>query len=174
MPIPPFLANLRQKVGTDLILVPTVVVLARDSLGRLLLVHDRDSARWTLPGGIIEPGETPADAAVREVWEEARLRITVSSLLAVLGGPRCETHYQNGDKIAWVATVFGAKVMCGTPESDGVEVSEAVLVEPRELHLLDLREDTTRFLHAAMDQTRAPYFEAATWQPTLRPTPRSI
>lgn len=72
MAVPPFIAALRSKLGSDLLLVPTVVVIARDAEERLLLVHDRDSDNWTLPGGIIEPGEAPADAAVREVWEETR------------------------------------------------------------------------------------------------------
>ena len=29
---------------------------------------------WGLPGGTVEPGETPAEGAVRELWEKAALR----------------------------------------------------------------------------------------------------
>lgn len=47
------------------------VVLALVSDGeRFLLVRSRESGRWLLPGGRVEPGETEPQAVVREVREE--------------------------------------------------------------------------------------------------------
>ncbi len=43
-------------------------VVARD--GELLLIALQDGRRWQLPKGHLEPGESPEDAAVREVREE--------------------------------------------------------------------------------------------------------
>lgn len=148
MPIPPFLAQLRQKIGTDLVLLPTIVVIARDEQDRILFVHDRDSDSWTLPGGIIEPGESPADAAVREVWEETHVLARLTRIVAVVGGPGCVTTYSNGDQIAWVATVFAARVENGTPVADGVETKAARFLDAQAMRLTPLRADTRRFLEA--------------------------
>ncbi|MBB2911717.1 8-oxo-dGTP diphosphatase [Streptosporangium becharense] len=45
------------------------------SRGRLLLVFNRYRQVWELPGGMIDPGETPRLAAVRELHEETGLRV---------------------------------------------------------------------------------------------------
>ncbi|MEM1414326.1 MAG: NUDIX hydrolase [Myxococcota bacterium] len=38
---------------------------------------------WTLPAGYMELGETPAEGAAREAWEEARARLEIGELLAI-------------------------------------------------------------------------------------------
>ena len=49
--------------------LPLSLVVARHA-GEVLLVFDRWRQQWELPGGGIEPGETPRAAAVRELEEE--------------------------------------------------------------------------------------------------------
>jgi 8-oxo-dGTP diphosphatase len=53
--------------------------------GRVLLTRlvEGEPARWTLPGGVIDPGEDPADAAVREVFEETGHEVELDELLGV-------------------------------------------------------------------------------------------
>lgn len=167
MATPAFIADLRKKVGHDLLLLPTVVVIARDKRGRILLVHDRDANQWTLPGGIIEPGEAPADAAVREVWEETQVLAKLSHIVGVIGGQGCETHYGNGDSIAWVATIFGALVEDDSaPIPDGAETKEARFVFPDEVASMALRADSLRFLSAeSQSATMGAYFQPAHWKP---------
>ena len=57
------------------------VVVPRD--GAVLLVRDVDPT-FSMPGGGIEPGESPADAAARELFEETGLRATRTERLFVL------------------------------------------------------------------------------------------
>jgi ADP-ribose pyrophosphatase YjhB (NUDIX family) len=59
--------------------------------GRILLARHqrRNGSYWVLPGGAVEPGETPEEAAVREVREETGLEIHLERLLFV-DGPRQE------------------------------------------------------------------------------------
>jgi 8-oxo-dGTP pyrophosphatase MutT (NUDIX family) len=165
MAIPPFIARLRKKIGHDLLLLPTIVVIARDPRGHVLLVHDRDANQWTLPGGIIEPGEAPADAAVREVWEEAGVFIKLTRIVGVVGGQGCETHYGNGDQIAWVATLFEASVAQCIPTSDGAEISEARFVAAHELATMAIRTDSRHFLDVEKLGTAGAYFQQPTWKP---------
>ncbi len=56
-------------------------VVFRDS--KILLVQEKmDNYRWTLPGGWADIGESPADATVREIYEESRYRAKAIKLLA--------------------------------------------------------------------------------------------
>ncbi len=41
--------------------------------GRVCLVTSRSGKRWVFPKGMIDPGHTPAGAALNEAWEEAGL-----------------------------------------------------------------------------------------------------
>ena len=49
----------------------------------LLLVRERADGCWTLPGGWADPVESPAEAVVREVFEESGFRTRAEKLLAV-------------------------------------------------------------------------------------------
>ncbi|WP_022902070.1 NUDIX hydrolase [Humibacter albus] len=53
--------------------------------GRVLLAHWNEHGRsgWTLPGGGLESGEDPADAAVREVFEETGFNAELDELIGV-------------------------------------------------------------------------------------------
>lgn len=62
----------------------------RDDKGRLLLVkrgHEPGAGLWSLPGGRIEPGETDAEALVREMREETGLEVEPGPLLGTVRRP---------------------------------------------------------------------------------------
>ncbi|CAO5185508.1 hypothetical protein FAIPA1_50097 [Frankia sp. AiPs1] len=58
----------------DAALPASLVALWTDD-GRLLLVFDRRRQRWELPGGMIDAGETPRQAAIRELREESGYQV---------------------------------------------------------------------------------------------------
>ena len=89
MGMSPYLRALRESVGSRLLVLPSVTGIVFDDQKRVLLVRQRDIGVWSTPGGSIEPNETPANAVVREVWEETGLHIRPARILGVFGGPQC-------------------------------------------------------------------------------------
>ncbi len=133
MAISPHIRRLRHLVGNELLVLPSAAVLPRDHLGRLLLVRLIETGQWATIGGAVEPDESPAEAAVREAEEEAGVILRLGSILAVLGGPEYRVTYANGDRAAYVVTVFDAQVTGGTPRPDGDETSGVEWWEPDRL-----------------------------------------
>jgi 8-oxo-dGTP pyrophosphatase MutT (NUDIX family) len=123
--ISPYLANLRTRLGHDLVLLPAVSVLPADGAGRLLLVRNADNGLWSTIGGSVEPDESPWDAAVREAREEAGVEVALTGIRAVLGGPQFRVRYPSGDECSYVSTVFDAQVLSGEPHPDGEETLDA-------------------------------------------------
>lgn len=63
-------------------------VVWRDGSRRALLLMQRsDDSHWGLPGGYVERGESVAQAAAREVFEETGVRIAVGRLVGVYSDP---------------------------------------------------------------------------------------
>jgi 8-oxo-dGTP pyrophosphatase MutT (NUDIX family) len=119
--ISPYIKDLRERVGHDLLLLPSVAVLVRDGEGRLLLVREAETGLWQTIGGAVEPGESPAQAAVREAGEEAGVVVELTGIRGVVGGPQFRMTYPNGDLVNYVPTIFDARVIDGEPRADGDE-----------------------------------------------------
>jgi ADP-ribose pyrophosphatase YjhB (NUDIX family) len=122
--MPEYLRRLREKVGHELLFLPSVACLIRDSEERILLVRHVEGW-WNLPGGFIDdPQETPAEAARRETREETSVEIELLGIAGVFGGPDFHGVYANGDEVAWVSTVFEARITEGTPKPADEETAE--------------------------------------------------
>ena len=73
-------------------------VLFRDHTGRVLLVKPTYKAGWDIPGGYVEPGESPKQAAQREVREELGIEPAIGRLLVVDWAP----HPTEGAKALFI------------------------------------------------------------------------
>lgn len=77
-------------------IVPAVTAVVVDD-GQILLEHRVDNDLWAVPGGALEPGETAAEAAVRETLEETGLRVEVVGLVGIYSDPHHVIAYDNGE-----------------------------------------------------------------------------
>lgn len=69
-----------------------------DDAGRVMLVEPTYKNYWDIPGGYVEPGESPADACVREVREELGIEPRIGRLLVADWAPT----KKDGDKILFI------------------------------------------------------------------------
>jgi len=99
-----------------------------DVQGRILLIQRRDNGRWGMPGGAADVGETPAEAAEREVREETGLRVRATRLVGVydsrrVGSPDAAHLYH---LVFLCDTVGGALTRTGETSGFGYFTEEAV------------------------------------------------
>jgi len=144
--ISPYIRRLRERVGHDLVLLPSVAVLAWDEEGRLLLVREAQTGLWQTIGGAIEPDESPAQAAIREAAEEAGVVVDLTGIRGVVGGPPFRMIYPNGDLVSYVPTIFDARVIDGDPRPDGEETIDVAWFETGQLPDAALSEFTIALL----------------------------
>jgi len=114
VPVPDFVLALRRHVGHARLPLTGVcaVVLRTDRGGPEVLYGRRsDNGLWSLPSGIVEPGEQPATTVVREVWEELRVEVETERLALVTSDP--DIRYPNDDVCQYVSLTFRCRYVSG-------------------------------------------------------------
>jgi 8-oxo-dGTP diphosphatase len=119
--------------------------------GRVLIVRRGGTfgrGIYTLPGGVVEAGETLTEAVIREVREETQVAIEPLAL----AGFR-EMILRDGDGKAsrhFVILCFAARWIAGEPVPDMTEIAEAVWRLPAELDGLKTTEGLREIIADAM------------------------
>jgi ADP-ribose pyrophosphatase YjhB (NUDIX family) len=54
-----------------------------DKDGKILLVKEHRTQKWTFPGGWVDVGDTPSGGVEREVWEESGYKVKATKVLIV-------------------------------------------------------------------------------------------
>lgn len=131
MATPEFILALREHVGTmPLWLAGATACVHRESATgtHWLLARRADSGEWAPVSGIIDPGEHPADAAVREVAEETGVVVEVERLVWV--DVTDEVTYSNGDRSQYINHTFRCRYVVGEPHPrDGENLEVAFFAE---------------------------------------------
>lgn len=165
MAISEYMRDLRAAVGPRLLEVPSVSILIRDDQGRVLLVHQPDPGVWSTPGGAVEPAETPADAAVREAWEETGLYVRLTRLVGVYGGSEFVVEYGNGDRTSYLMTVFEAVRLDGIPRPDDDETDDVRYFSSNDIDAVTVPGWLSEVLTGMMNPSAEASYRRATWTP---------
>jgi len=121
MATPEFVVTLREKIGhAPLPLVGVTAIVSRDE--KVLLGRRADNGSWQPVSGIVDPGEEPADAAVRECLEEAGMVVRAERLALVHQLPRIT--YANGDQVDYLDLVFRCAWVSGDPHPADGELTD--------------------------------------------------
>ena len=152
MPTPPFILELRRFIGSrPLWLSGSTAVVLRPGPDEteILLVKRSDNGRWTPVSGIVDPGEHPAAAALREVEEEAGVRAEIERLCWLTVTDM--VTYDNGDQTQYIDHVFRCRWLSGEPYPADGEASQAAFFPLSALPELDA-ENAERIRTALRDE----------------------
>ena len=146
MATPDFVLELRRHVGHSMLWLSgctAVVLRGRDGAAinwqapidpasvEILVVQRADNHQWTPVTGIIDPGEEPARAALREVLEETACKARAQRLISVeVVGP---VIYENGDQTTYLDLAFACEWEDGDPFPADGENTQAAFVRGDEL-----------------------------------------
>lgn len=111
MATPDFIHTIRATAGHQLLWLPGVTAIVFDDAGRVLLGRRSDTRKWSVIGGIPDPGEQPAVAAVREVFEETAVRCVVERVVLVQA--LAPVTYGNGDICQYMDITFRCRAVGG-------------------------------------------------------------
>ncbi len=111
MATPDFIRSLRTSIAHELLWLPGVSAVVFDDEGRVLLNRRSDTLKWSLIGGIPEPGEQPAACAVREVEEETGVHCEVERVIVVQALK--PVIYDNGDVCQFMDIAFRCRAVGG-------------------------------------------------------------
>lgn len=119
-----YIGWLRSKVGHEKVILVFAGGFVFDQEGKVLLQRRGDSNRWGFPGGAIELGETPEEAAIRELKEETGLDVRVSGLIGIYTD--ADMSYPNGDQahsicIFYALEKVGGELACDNLETVGLQ-----------------------------------------------------
>lgn len=169
MATPDFILELRKHVGhSPLWLSGCTAVVLRGRGGErvnwdapidpasveVLVVQRSDNHQWTPVTGIIDPGEEPAQAALREILEETACVARAKRLISVeVVGP---VIYENGDQTTYLDLAFACEWESGEPFPADGENTQAMFVNADELPAMNDR--FTRTVVRAMSGEREASF----------------
>jgi 8-oxo-dGTP diphosphatase len=122
---------------------------------RVVLVkrgHPPLEGQWSIPGGVLEVGETLREAAVREALEETGLTVEPGELLGVFD--RVLRDDAGRTKYHYVLIDFLCRRLAGEPHAAG-DALEARWFKREEVGVLSLANDTAEVIQLGFEKSKS-------------------
>ena len=155
-----YIMDLRRRFGAGFLITPGSAAIILDDDHRVLLIQRADNGNWSYPGGYMDLGESAAETAIREGYEESGVICEPIHLVGVHTGPDHQVTYANGDQTQFAGAVFRCRYVSGEPRADGIETLQACWfpTDPRALPEPMHPRVRQRLLEALTDRPEA-YFQ---------------
>ncbi|MGW0433677.1 NUDIX domain-containing protein [Micromonospora sp. NPDC003197] len=137
-------------------LVPGGSALVTDEAGRILMQRRTDSGNWSLPGGIMEIGETLQQCVVREVKEETGLDIEITGLLGIYTDPNHVIAYNDGEVRQEFNLTYLGRIVSGNITVSN-ESTEVRFIDPTEFDHIPIHDTVRLRLHHHAQEREAPH-----------------
>jgi len=116
-----YIEELREVIGSRPLNLSGVAVAVFNEKEQILL-QQRRSGIWAVPGGFVELGESTEEAGRREVLEETGIEISSLQLISVFSGKEFFVKLPNGDEFYPITIAYLCKdITGGTLKADGLE-----------------------------------------------------
>ncbi|GAB3964757.1 NUDIX domain-containing protein [Plantactinospora veratri] len=125
-----YLGQLRALAGDRTLMFVGARGVVRDTAGQVLLIERSDNGYWALPAGAMELGESIAECAVREVWEETGLKATEVTPFAMYTGPERTFTNMYGDTYQLFVVAFRVDAWSGELLTSTDETTDARFFPP--------------------------------------------
>ncbi len=120
------------------LVVAASAVVVNDQ-GEILLHRRSDNAKWSVPGGAMELGESIAQAVVREVKEETGLDVEIERLVGIYSDPGYVVAYSDGEVRQQFSICFACRVVGGAMATSD-ESLEVKFFPPEQIPELEMGE----------------------------------
>jgi mutator protein MutT len=122
--------------------------------GQVLLIQREDTNTWTFPGGGIDPGESPEQAAVREAKEESGYQVEILRNIGEYHRPQLHD----------IRHVFLGRIVGGAPYADGTETIQVAWRDSDDLPR-SLNRHLRQFIWDALAEADQPFHRKQYFNP---------